>query len=56
MSYHPHAAPTPWQHSARQPNARTIAHEPQFDYVRITRLGVLMALVAFWIAVIMAIF
>lgn len=56
MAYDHHAAARLWRQGADAPTAQAIAQSPTIDYVRVTRLAILLALAGFWACVIMVIF
>lgn len=55
MSYDPHAMNAAWQRNRPAP-AKALAHSGSIDVVRLSRLGILLGLVCFWGAVVIAVF
>lgn len=56
MSYNPNTAPSQWRNHSSFARAKAIPQSEQFDYVRVTRVALLLLLVLFWSSVIMAVF
>ena len=55
MSYDPHTIGTGWQ-QRRPTQAVALPQEPRFDSVRLARLAIVLALVFFWVSVLMTVF
>ena len=55
MSYDPHTLPTGWQRR-RSVQAVALPQEPRFDSVRLARLAIILALICFWMSVLMTVF
>lgn len=55
MSYDTHTLPTDWQRR-RAVKAVALPQEPRFDNVRVARLAIILALVCFWMSVLMSVF